>query len=233
MAAALPAVGSTLSGIAQGYGTKKASEINANASRYGIDVSEAAAKRQLEADKSLTAYTSANQQQLADAYRNAYQTTGNQYETGQKNLASLYDTAAPELGVLEQQALTGQAKELQQGTSQLNANLAQQGVRGGQAATQLARGVGDMTKNASDNIQAIIANEAMQRAGEKRQNAAQTTSAQQQFLLNPQSAQYSQATTPKQQANLEALMKKYLAVGNETTSANTNNKASILSAVTR
>jgi hypothetical protein len=205
-------IGQAIGGVAQGYGSKKAAESSAGASKYGADVSNQVAARQLKADQASTAYQSAQSQQLSDAYRQAYQNQASNYSTGESNLANLYSKSPEELETLKNQALTGQAEELQQGTGQLNAALAQQGVRGGQAATQMRRGIGEMTKNASENIQNIIANEAINRAKEQRQYSAGEQQNIQNFLLNPQSAQYSQATTADQQQNLKDLMSKYLAV---------------------
>lgn len=205
--------GGVLGGVAQGYGTKKAAESQSAASRYGTDVSAQTAAKQLEAEKALNQYNLTSQQNLANAYRSAYQGAQNQYNTGETNLSNLYSKSPEELETLKQQILTGQSKELQQGTGQLNAALASSGVRGGQAATQLRRGIGEMTQNASENLQNITANDALERAKEQRGYTAQQQQALQNFMLNPQSAQYSQTQSGDQATQLKNLLAQYMKSG--------------------
>lgn len=218
-AAAGGIIGGVASGIATGYAANKqakaaeyAARQQAEASGYSADVQNKISARELAAQQALTGYTSAQQQQLADAYRSAYQGTSADYKTGESNLAELFAKSPEELETLKKQALRGESEGLQEGTSALNAALAQQGVRGGQAATQLRRGIGETTTGATENIQNLMANEAINRAAEKRQYTEQQQQAKQQFMLSPESAQYSQQTNSAQSANLQNLLNKYLAV---------------------
>lgn len=212
MGEAAAGIGAGVSGFAQAYAADRAAKRQAEAAKYGSDVSNQIAQRNLEAEQQLTGYTTEQQKQLTDAYRQAYQQALGQYASGENKLNTMFETSPEELKTLEEQALTGQSKELQQGKSALQAGLAQAGVRGGQAATQLNRGIGEMTQNATQNIQGLIANEAINRANQQRQYTGQQQQNLQNFMLNPQSAQYSQITTPEQEAKLKELMQKYLAV---------------------
>jgi hypothetical protein len=77
----------------------------------------------------------------------------------------LQETANPlaELGEAKQGALTGNAAALQQGAGQMQANLVQSGVRGGQAATLLNRGTGQQSVDANQMINQMAMDEATQR----------------------------------------------------------------------
>lgn len=212
-AAAIEAGGTILGGVAQGYGSKKSAESSAAASRYGADIQNKIALRNLQAEQALTPLQVQEQANLANAYRSAYQKTGTGYQKGEQSLASRFEQTPEALNVLEQQALTGQAEELQQGMGQLNTGLAQAGVRGGQAATQMRHGIGEMTQGAVENIQGLKANEAISRANQQREYEMAKQQAQQAFLLNPESAQYSTNETPEQTAYRKAQLEKYQAVG--------------------
>ena len=198
MGAGAAAIGSEALGTAgEAYAAREQAKAAEAASKYGADIQEKIAARELAAQQQLTGLQLESQNILADAYRQAYQRAQQQYGTGETGLAELYAEAPEELEILREQALTGQAEELQQGVGQLQSALAQQGVRGGQAATQLRRGIGEMTEAASENIQNLIAREALQRAGDERQYRTAQQQALQQFMLTPESAQYSQLQTPE------------------------------------
>jgi len=77
----------------------------------------------------------------------------------------LGETGAPlaELGAARQDMLTGNAAALNQGAGQMGANLARQGSRGGQAATLMNRGTGQMANDANSQINQMAIDEASQR----------------------------------------------------------------------
>ena len=228
MGAGAAAIGSEALGTAgEAYAAREQAKAAEAASKYGADIQEKIAARELAAQQQLTGLQLESQNILADAYRQAYQRAQQQYGTGETGLPELYAEAPEELEILREQALTGQAEELQQGVGQLQSALAQQGVRGGQAATQLRRGIGEMTEAASENIQNLIAREALQRAGEERQYRTAQQQALQQFMLTPESAQYSQLQTPEQEAYLRGLLEEYQAVGKPTKPVSKTNTKSV------
>ena len=68
-----------------------------------------------------------------------------------------------EITELKNNILKNESPALQKAAAQQSANLAQSGVRGGQAATLLNRGTGEMANTAESNIDQLIANDASQR----------------------------------------------------------------------
>ena len=183
---------------------------------YSTDVQAELARRGLAQSQQRIGLEQAQQQQLSEAYRGAYQRGLGEYGAGEEQLAGRFEQAPEELEILRQQALTGQAEELQQGARQLQSGLAAAGVRGGQAATQMRRGIGEMTEAASRDIQGLMAGEAIDRAAQQRQYDIASQMARQQFLLSPESARYSQQTSPEQAAYQQQLMENYQGVGPET-----------------
>ena len=79
-----------------------------------------------------------------------YQTEG---ETAFNNIVN---TQNPYLNVIGQDLKNNTNDVLNAGRNQLNTALAQQGVRGGQAATQLARGIGNMTTQANQDYNQMM-----------------------------------------------------------------------------
>ena len=88
---------------------------------------------------------------------NEYQTSG---ETAFNNVVN---TQNPYLGVMQRQINDNTNKDLNMGRNQLNLALAQQGLRGGQAATQLNRGIGNMTTQANQDLNNMMYDEEQQR----------------------------------------------------------------------
>lgn len=82
---------------------------------------------------------------------------------GESALSGLTGTQLPELAQMKQDVLNQNNQALNQGASQLQASLQQAGLRGGQAGTQLARGIGSMTQSANQDINKMIYDEALQR----------------------------------------------------------------------
>jgi len=135
--------------------------------------------------------------QETNALRSAYQGQRGDYTQGEQGLAGLFNQASPELQEmynktpqeleqLKESILKGNAKQLQQGTSQFNAALAQQGVRGGQAATQQRRQIGETTDAASQSIQDLISTEALNRRNRQTQEAENRGSQQRQYEMGKQ-----------------------------------------------
>lgn len=67
------------------------------------------------------------------------------------------------LGVMRQQMNDNTNKNLNMARNQLNTALAQQGVRGGQAMTQLNRGIGNVTTQANQDLNNMMYNDEQQR----------------------------------------------------------------------
>jgi len=98
------------------------------------------------------------------AYENALAAGGGT----EQQFLSASETASPELAQLKSDILAGKSEALGQAGQQMQSSMAQEGVRGGQAATQLRRGVGEMGTQAQRDINQLIGTEGMQRESEKR-----------------------------------------------------------------
>ena len=77
-------------------------------------------------------------------------------QTGEQAFYNNVNTQNPYLNVIGNDLRTQTNDVLNSGRNQLNASLAQQGVRGGQAATQLARGIGNMATTANQNLNQMM-----------------------------------------------------------------------------
>lgn len=71
---------------------------------------------------------------------------------GQNNFYNTVNTQNPYLEMIGQDLKNNTNDVLNAGRNQLNASLAQQGIRGGQAMTQLNRGIGNMTTQANQDL---------------------------------------------------------------------------------
>ena len=145
-------MGDAIGGIAQGAGAVAAANANANASQnvaniglQGINtqVSEKAREANLAQQNALA------QQQ---AYQKAVGTGTGELNNATNAITSEANTANPMLAQESTDIADQNAQELQQGAGQMSANLATQGVRGGQAATLLNRGTGQQAITAQQNI---------------------------------------------------------------------------------
>lgn len=103
------------------------------------------------------------------AYQDMINRSKGDFTTGEQAFTQEATTALPELQTMEQQAATLGSQALQDTAGQMQLGLAQQGLRGGQAATQLRRGLGEVGKGTQQNINKMKFDEANQRAGERRQ----------------------------------------------------------------
>lgn len=96
-------------------------------------------------------------------YEDMLKKAGLTQQQGESALSGLTSTPLAELGTMKQDVLNQTNDVLNSGSRSLQANLAQAGLRGGQAATQLARGVGNMTTSANQNINQLTYDEAQKR----------------------------------------------------------------------
>ena len=87
---------------------------------------------------------------------------------GEQAFGAEASTALPELGAVKEDVLSGQTEAMQKASGQIQANLAQQGVRGGQAATHLRRGIGEIATGAQRDITGLEYEDAAKRAAERR-----------------------------------------------------------------
>lgn len=86
-----------------------------------------------------------------NAQASAYQDALGNLKSGEAGIQAAQGEN-PFLADVTSDIATRNAKELQQGTAQMGTNLAEQGVRGGQGATLLNRGSGEMATNAMNNV---------------------------------------------------------------------------------
>lgn len=75
---------------------------------------------------------------------------------GEKSFYNTVNTQNPYLNVIANDLKNNQNDILNANRNQLNTALAQQGVRGGQAATQLARGIGSITNQANQDLNQMM-----------------------------------------------------------------------------
>ena len=87
---------------------------------------------------------------------------------GEGALMASLNAPSAQLANVEQDILSGQSESMQQASSQMQANLAQQGVRGGQAATQLRRGTGEIGASALKDITQLKYKDEQRREASKR-----------------------------------------------------------------
>lgn len=165
-------MGEAIGGIAQGAGAVAAANATGNAM-------ENQAKLQLEGSKlgiaeqgrefdTTNTFTQATEAARQKAYAEAIAKGGAQMGEGETSFMNEANTANPEIAQQEADIKSGNAQELQQGSAKMAANLATQGVRGGQAATLLNRGVGMQAIEAQKNINQLKYTDAATRAAELR-----------------------------------------------------------------
>jgi len=127
-------------------------EIERDLGQQGIDINKAV---QEEAERFGKARTT--------AYGDVMGRAGTAAAEGEAGLTAATSQPLPELEQAKKDLLEGQSEALSKGTSQLGANLAMQGVRGGQAATLLGRGTGEITQGAMKDINQMALSDAEQR----------------------------------------------------------------------
>ncbi len=134
-----------ISGIAQGAGNVMAAQAQAGALKEQAAQQLKGQEEQL-AEQKAEFGTTNEQRQKAYAEAIARGQQGEQQLIGESN------TPNAMLNQESQDIASRNAQELQQGAGQMSANLAAQGVRGGQAATLMNRGTGQQAISAQQNI---------------------------------------------------------------------------------
>ena len=102
------------------------------------------------------------------AYESMLGQAGSDFKTGEGQFMTEANTANPELATMQNQINTQGAQALQDTAGQINLANTQAGARGGQAATQLRRGIGEVGANVQKDVNKLKFDESAQRAGERR-----------------------------------------------------------------
>lgn len=102
------------------------------------------------------------------AYEEALGRAGTMASTGEQAFLDESAKSPEELEAMRQQILSGQSETLQKGAGQLSAELSKGGMRGGQAMTQMRRGIGEMTTEGLKDITQLETEDALRRAAERR-----------------------------------------------------------------
>jgi len=118
------------------------------------------------------------------AYEQAVATGSAQMAQGEQGFMGSINEANPELDTMSNDIANGNARALSQGAGQMSANLATQGVRGGQAATLLNRGTGSQAISAQENINQLKYQDAATRAAQLRAYQAAKSQAGQSASLS-------------------------------------------------
>ena len=82
--------------------------------------------------------------------------------TGENAFYDVVNNPNPYLGVMQRQLNDNTNKNINMARNQINAGLAQQGLRGGQAMTQFNRGIGDITNQANQDLNTMMYNDNQQ-----------------------------------------------------------------------
>jgi hypothetical protein len=162
-------IGASLIG-AKGQAKSEAEQRKFEAEQAALGRGEQA--REFDVTSGLTREQFQNQITQQDAQRKAYESmlgrAGTMADTGEQSFLTEANTADPTIEAQRQDLLTGQNKALQAGTGEMRANLAIQGVRGGQVATQMRRGIGEMTEAGISDVNKLATEDSLRRAAERR-----------------------------------------------------------------
>lgn len=203
------AIGSGLGNVGSAYisgeASKKAAKEQAGAQRYAADKAAETAANQLNFAKETYGEESEAYKQ---ALQNAQLALGQATTTDAAALEGDYSSAIaqageipPEIQQVKEDILSGNARALQQAQSQIAANLAQSGIRGGQAGTLMSRATGEQTEAANRQINQLLGNAAtqskayqqallQQQLGGKETTQSANLQALRNFLYNPVSARF-------------------------------------------
>lgn len=91
-----------------------------------------------------------------EAYDEMIRRANKAQQAGQQNFYNTVNTQNPYLNFIAQDLKNNTNDVLNSGRNQLNASLAQQGIRGGQAMTQLNRGIGNMANQANQDLNQMM-----------------------------------------------------------------------------
>lgn len=145
-----------IGGIAQGAGTVVAANSQADAARSVAGTNAAVTREQLAEQKRQFDITNKQEKAIEEARRQAFLNSKEsgrlQMGEGESAFNNISSAPSEALETMSSDIASGNAEELQQGARQMGANLALQGVRGGQAATLLNRGSGQQAVDAQRRI---------------------------------------------------------------------------------
>lgn len=83
-------------------------------------------------------------------------------QAGETAFNNIVNNPNPYLGIMQRDLNDNTNKNINSYRNQLNSALAQQGLRGGQAATQMARGLGNVTTQANQDLNTMLYNDQQQ-----------------------------------------------------------------------
>jgi len=96
------------------------------------------------------------------AYDNMLKKAEQTVQTGETAFNNIVNTSNPYLGIMQRDLNDNTNRDINLYRNQLNTALAQQGIRGGQAATQMARGLGNVTTQANQDLNTMMYNDQQQ-----------------------------------------------------------------------
>jgi hypothetical protein len=158
---ALGAIGGGLAGKAEPTGLTAVQQFQLEEARQKQRESEFA--RQLGLTREQFEEQKRVQRAREEAYGGMLGRAGEFQRAGEAEFMGEMGAAVPELEQARQDILSGEAEALQRGAGQMRAGFSQMGLRGGQAATQLRRGIGEMGIGAARDINVMALQEAQQR----------------------------------------------------------------------
>jgi len=163
-----PAIGGLMGGAGNVMGAQASAKAEEEKAKLGLQGTREQLDEQRNEFKTTSEFEKANQAARQKAYDEAITRGSGQMGSGESELMSSLGTANPEIAQQEADLRYGNAKAIQDTTGQIHANLAAQGVRGGQAATLEGRAVGDMGINAQKDINQLKYQDADTRAAQMR-----------------------------------------------------------------
>ena len=156
LGAAATAVGGLASSAMGAYGQEKATD---EASKRQMEMNAANITSNENINNANLAFgreglANTEKEQAADraAYETSRTTGAADEASGENAFTTEANTPNAQLGTMEADIKNKTAQQIQQGAGQMSANLEAQGVRGGQSATLLNRGTGEMATTAQQNI---------------------------------------------------------------------------------
>ena len=93
------------------------------------------------------------------AYNNMLKKANETEQAGETVFNNVVNTQNPYLAVMQRNLNDNTNRDINLYRNQLNTALAQQGIRGGQAATQMARGLGNVTTQANQDLNTMLYND--------------------------------------------------------------------------
>jgi hypothetical protein len=183
-AASGAAAGSTLGP----WGAIAGAGIGAVANIFGANAQADAARKQAEIEQQQIAFNQQQQTARQNAYNNMLTTSGNQMGAADTAFNNSVSQAPTELAQAKQDVLAGSARGINKAADTMGASNAANGIRGGQAATLLNRGIGEMGIQTQENLNQMGLTDAETRAAALRSYEAMKAGNAQQANLKP--AQY-------------------------------------------